>query len=143
MAGVAIHGSVRTNERKAILVILDGLHGHVPALNRMTLLAIRSHLAAVDIGVAIRAFRSHIGEDQFHVAIHALDFFVHAAERIAGLIMIEFRDAADRFPTRESMAIFAGNGDVPVRILGGILGRRSALALREGDKRKAEKANYG
>ena len=34
---------------------------------------------------------------------------MHAAERVAGLVVLKFRDAADGLPTQGGMAVFAGN----------------------------------
>ncbi len=75
----------------------------------MALLALRAHLPAVNIGVAIRALVSHLREDWFGVALHAGDILVHAAQREVGLAVVEVRKAADRLPGREGMAILAGD----------------------------------
>jgi hypothetical protein len=62
VAGPAIHRRVRADEREAILVIADRLHRNRPALYRVTLFAIRAELTAMNIGMAVRARRTHIGE---------------------------------------------------------------------------------
>jgi hypothetical protein len=65
-----------TQEWKAVLVIADLLHGDVPALDRVALRAVRPHLAAMDVRVAIRAVFANVRKYGFHVALRALHFFV-------------------------------------------------------------------
>ena len=55
VARVAVHGGVRSGKRKAIVMLLDLLHADLPSLNRVALLAVRSQLPPVNIGVAILA----------------------------------------------------------------------------------------
>ena len=81
----------------------------------MALIATAFHLSAVDVGVAIGAGVSDVGEDELGVALRARDVFVHAAQRITGLVMVEFGDAADRLPCREGMAVLTGDVQIPVR----------------------------
>jgi hypothetical protein len=65
--------------------------------------------------VAVGAVFADVGEDRFHVAAGARNFFVHAAQRVASGVVIEFRDCADGRPTRGRMAVFAGNIQGSVR----------------------------
>jgi len=85
----ALNGGVRTEKREAILVILHLLDGNIPALYSVALLAIRAHLAAVNVSVAVRAILAHIREDRLGMAVDALHLFVHAPQRVAGLVVIE------------------------------------------------------
>jgi hypothetical protein len=93
-------------------VILHLLDGNVPPLNGVTLCAIRSHFPLVNIihAMTILAILPHIREDWLDVALHALHFFVHAAKRIARLIVIELWHCANRAPACGSMAILARYG---------------------------------
>ena len=55
---------------------------------------------------------------------------MHAAQGVAGLVVIEFRNGADWFPTQCGMAVLAGNVQIAVRATGGgvnlpLPGRRS------------------
>jgi hypothetical protein len=109
VALVALYGSVSAQKRKSILVIADLLHRDIPALNGMALRAVRPHLAAMDVRVAIGAILPNIGEHGFYMALGALYLFVHAPERIFRLVVVEFGDRANRTPTRRRVAIFAGN----------------------------------
>ena len=121
MALLAGHGRVRAKQREAILVILYLLHGNVPALDRVALLAIRTHLPAVNIRVAVGAILSHVGEDRFYVALNARYFFVHAAQWIVRLVVIKLRHRADRTPARRRVTVFAWNRQRPVRAPRGFL----------------------
>jgi hypothetical protein len=51
----AIQTCVSPNEREPVVVFLHSLQDDAPAFHRMAFFAIRSHLPAVQIGVAIRA----------------------------------------------------------------------------------------
>jgi hypothetical protein len=106
VALLALKCSVRTEERKTILVILHLLVGDVPTPDRVALLAIGTILATMDVGVAIRTILGYIGENRFHVALGALNFFMHPGERIFCLVVIEFRDRSNGSPTGGGVAIF-------------------------------------
>jgi len=129
VAGIARHSGVRSEEWEAIVVVLDVPGGDIPALYGVALRAIRAHLAAVNVCVAIGAVFPYIGKDGFGVALHALHFFVHAAKGVLGFVVIEFGDRANRPPTGGGMAIFAWNGERSVRAARGLflrVGRRSS-----------------
>lgn len=82
----------------------------------MTALAVGAKLTAMDVGVAIGAVGTHVLEDQVGVAPGAANSLVHAAQRIPGLIVIEFGIGADRRPTGIRVAVLAGRRDGTVRI---------------------------
>ncbi len=118
---------MRSSQREAIIVLLHLLDRDLPSANRMALFAIRSKLALVNVRVAILTTLADIREHRFNVALHAGHRRVHAAERITGLIVVEFRDRPDRAPSAGSVAVLAGSGEVAVRTMrssGGL--RRSA-----------------
>jgi len=121
VALLAGHGRVRAKQREAVLVILDLLWRDVPALHRMTLFAVRTHLPAMYVRVAVRAILSDVGEDRLYVALDALHFFVHAAQRIVRLVVIKLRHRADRTPARRRVAILAGYRQRPVRAPRGLV----------------------
>jgi len=87
----------------------------------VALRAIRTHLPAVNVRVAVRAILSHVGEHRLYVAFEALHFFVHAAQRIVRLVVIKLRHRADRTPARRRVAILAGNRQRPVRAPRGLV----------------------
>lgn len=111
---------MRAKKRKAILVIVNLLYGNLPALHGVTLRAIRPHLALVNIGVAILASLSHVCEYRLCMALRAGHLFMHAAERILSLIVVEFGNRADRLPACRSVAILTGDGQGAVRASGSL-----------------------
>ena len=111
----ALHSRVGSEQREAVLVVLYLLHGNVPSLHRVALRAVRPHLSSVDVIVAILAILTHVGEDRFHVALCALHFFVHAPQRIFGLVVIELGDRLDGPPGRGGVAVLARGRERAVR----------------------------
>lgn len=106
------------SQRKAIVVLLDLCNRHLPAKYRMALFAVRSQLPAVDVGVAVLASLANVGEHWLDVALRAGYCLMHAAQRIPSLIVIEFRNGANRAPGRGGVAILAWHVQVPVRTVG-------------------------
>ena len=96
-------------------------HRNIPALHGVALRAVRAHLAAMDVCVAISAVLAYVCEYRFHVALGALHFFVHAAQRIVRLVVIEFGHRADRAPAGRCVAVFARYVQGPVGIPLGFL----------------------
>lgn len=98
-------------------MLLDLLHGDLPASNGVALFAIGPELAPVNIGVAILTALPNVCEQGLHVALNASHRLVHAAQRISRLIVIEFRNRTDRFPSARRMAILARNIEASVRTM--------------------------
>lgn len=115
MASIAFEGRVRSDQWEAIEVLTRLLQRNLPALDRVAGGAVCSELPLVNVRMAISALRSHVREDRTGVALHAGDLLVHAQERILRFVVIEFRLAADRFPTRECVAVVAGDVQRSVR----------------------------
>lgn len=115
MTVFALHSRVCSQQGKPVLVILNLLHGNIPSLDRVAICAIRAHLSLVHVGVAILAILSNVGENRFYVALRALHFFVHATQRILGLVMIKLRNSTDRPPSRSGVAILTRNRKSSVR----------------------------
>ena len=141
MAREAILQGMGAQQRKTVLVLLHRLQRNFPALHRVALLALCAELAAVNIGMAVRALRSHVGEHQARVTQAALHGFVHAAQWIARLVMIEFRKIADGLPAGEGVTILTSLVQRAVRAArGAALLRRlgcALLRLRAADQRRA------
>jgi hypothetical protein len=112
-------------------VIANRRDGNVPALDRVTRLAIRPELAPVDVRVAIRAFLSHVCKNELHMALSALHFFVHPTQGIARLVVVELGNTADGFPTEGRVAVFTGNGECAVGIARNLFLPRCTLPLPE------------
>ena len=81
----------------------------------MALLAIRTQLPLVNVGMAVLAALSNVAEHRFYVALSAGDGLVHAAQRVARPVVIEFWNRSDRRPPACCMAILTRNSEVPVR----------------------------
>ena len=121
MTIVALHGRVRSKQRKTVLVILHLLHGNIPALHRVTLRTIRPHLVPMHVGVAVLTIFGYIGENRFHMALRALHLLVHATQRIVSLVVVELRNRTNRPPPRRGVAVLARNREFPVRTSCGFL----------------------
>ena len=115
---IALHGGVRTQQRKTVLVILHLLDRDVPALHRVTLRAIGPHLALVYVFVAVLTVFPNVGENGLYVTLCALHFFVHSAQRVLRFIVIEFRNGSDRSPGRCRVTVFARNRQRAMRTPG-------------------------
>jgi hypothetical protein len=102
-------------------MLLQPLRLDAPPFYRVAILTFGAELPAMNIGMAIRAAGTDVGEDQAGVALRAAHFFMHPAERVTRAIVIKFGDAADWLPTCVRMAIFAGDGDGAVWIASGFL----------------------
>jgi len=90
----------------------------------------------VHIRVAVSAFVAHVSEDQFRVALGAGNGFMHATQRIAGLVVIKFREAANRRPAVYGVAVLARNRQSTMRAARAVIG----LSLRQ-DGRKQHEPN--
>jgi hypothetical protein len=77
-----------TGQWKAIVVLLDLLDRYLPAAHAMALLAIRSELPLVYVGVAVLAPLSDIREDGLHVTLDARYGLMHPPQRVSSLIVV-------------------------------------------------------
>ena len=111
-----------TDQREAVLVILNGLQRDLPSFDGVTICAASAELALVDIGVAIGTLGADVLEDHTGMALGASHFLVHAAQRIPSQIMIELRIGPYGLPACRGMAIRARNRNRTMRI--GDLGLR-------------------
>ena len=123
---LALRGRVSPEQRKAILVVLYLLDGDVPALHRVALRAVRAHPSLVHVGMTVLAILPDIRENRLHMAPRAVHFFMHTAQRILGVVVIEFGVRLDRAPRCGRVTIFAG--EVQHRAMG-TCGRRPTLLL--------------
>jgi len=110
VALVACHQGMRAHQRKTILVVADRIQCDVPALHRVAALAIGAELSAMNVGMAICAFGADILENHAGMALGAAHLLVHAAQWIAGAVVVELGVGPDRPPTGVGVAILAGNG---------------------------------
>jgi hypothetical protein len=109
VAGIAVHRSVRSSQREAVVMLLNLPNRDLPTTDRVALLAARSQLPLVNVGVTILATLSNIGENRPDVTFSAAHGLMHAAQRVFGLVVIEFWSAADWFPPGRCVAVLARN----------------------------------
>ena len=119
VTGVALQRGVRAHQRETILVILNLLHRDLPSLDAVALFATGAELSLMNVRVAIGTSAADVAEDQLCVARGARHLQVHATQRILRLVMIEFRDTADRLPAAEGVTVLARDVQWPVRTVGG------------------------
>lgn len=115
MAVGAVQPGMPTHQRETILVLSHALQGDVPPFDRMALLAIGAHLTPVNVGVAVRAIHTYIGEHRLGVALRAGHSLVQSAQRILGLIMVELGNRTNRLPSHRGVTVLAGDVQVAVR----------------------------
>ena len=118
VAGIAIDGGVSAGQGEAIIVLLNFLNRYCPSTHAVALLAIRTELAFVNIGMAVLAARAHIAEHRLHVALRTSHVLVKAAQRVTGAVVIKFGNGADRLPALRSVAVLAGNVQIAMRAIG-------------------------
>ena len=122
------------------------LHRDIPALHRVALRTIRSHLALVHVFVTVLAILPYVGEDRLYMALRALHFFVHAAQRILRLVVVKFRYRPYRPPRRCVVAVFTRYRQRTVWAARGLLLRRSsaeATYQQERQKQPDDKLDAG
>lgn len=126
VARFALHCGVRSEQREAIKVILHLLNRDVPSLDGVALFAILPQLMTVNVlvGVTVDAILADIGKHGLNVAFRALHFFVHTAQGIFSLVVIEFGHCANGTPTCGGMAVLTRNGQGTMRTAGSGLMRK-------------------
>lgn len=115
VAGVTGNRRVCADQGESILVIAHRLQGDLPPLHRVALLALRAELAAVNVGVTVRAFGSDVREHEADMTLCAGNSLVQATQRVMRLVMIELHDIAQRFPRCERVTILAGDRQISMR----------------------------
>lgn len=79
MAVRTVQSGVPTNKREPVVVLSHLLKNDAPALDSVALFAVRSHLSAMDVGMAIRAVGSGIREHRLGMTLGAGHPLVQAA----------------------------------------------------------------
>jgi hypothetical protein len=115
VAGVAIKRRVCSDQRKSVLVVLNGPERYHPVFHRVTLPAVRPHLSAVNIGVTVRAPCTRVREDWLEMALATGDPLVRAKQRKSCRVVVEFRDGPNRLPAIGSMAVLARDTQAAMR----------------------------
>lgn len=79
VTGIAVHGCVSADQRKAILMFIDIVNGNLPAIGIVTQLALCPVLPPVQVGVTVLALQWCVAENKILVAIGTLHLCVPAA----------------------------------------------------------------
>jgi hypothetical protein len=95
---VAVDHGVRADQREPVLMLIDVVHRHLPAIDAVAQIAFGSVLAAMDVGMTVLALASDVGEHAINMAFLAEDIHVHTPQWIARLSMIKLGILADRHP---------------------------------------------
>lgn len=115
VAVLALCRRVRANKRKAVLMVLDRLHVHLPALHRVAALAVGTHLAAMEVSVTVGALHPDVRKHQAGMALPAAHVHVHAAQRILCFVVIEFGNGSQRTPRGVRVAVLTSQVEGAVR----------------------------
>lgn len=110
-----IQSGMSPHQGEAVIVFLYPLRNDVPPFHGMALFAIGSHLAAMNISVAVGAIGSGVREHRFRMTLRARYSLVQATQRISRLVVIELRNCTDRLPSCRRVAVLAGNIQVAMR----------------------------
>ena len=84
----------------------------------------------MNICVAVRAILAHIREDRLNVAFGTFHFFMHPAQRVLCLVVLEFRNRPDREPSRCCVAVLAWDRKWAVRVASAVFLRLAADGVR-------------
>jgi hypothetical protein len=113
---ITIHNRMRADQRETILVLIDVVHRHGPAVRVVTQVALSTILASVNVGVAVLALLAGISEDRVNVALLARDLRMKTTQGKCRLAVIKFRLRAQGQPTFTGMAVLTRNFQRPMRI---------------------------
>jgi len=115
VAGIAIDRRVSAGQRETVIVLLNFLDRDSPSAHAVALFTIRAQFALVNVGVAVLAAQAHVAEHRLHVALRTGHILVQAAQRIVGLVVIEFGNGANRLPALGGVTVLTRNAEVSVR----------------------------
>jgi len=123
VAGLAVGHGVNPGEGKSPGgVQLQNFLLVAPTIRGVAILAIQPELAAMHVGVAVRAGAAHFGEFQALVAANAIGELVRSLQQEAGIRVFEGHGPAEFFPGFGSVAALAIPFQKAVRALGSVLG---------------------
>lgn len=95
-------------------MLLHLLDRNGPSPNGVALVAFGAELPLVNVRVAVLATQPRIRKHRLHVTLRASYSLMHTAQGITGLVVIEFRNGADRPPCIRRVTILARNIQIPV-----------------------------
>ena len=98
-------------QRESIVVLLDLLDPHIPALHVVALFATGSELALMNIGVTVGTLPAHISEHGLGVALRACNALVHPTQGEASRVVIKLGNRSNGLPALKRVAVLAGNAE--------------------------------
>lgn len=141
VAGITVDRCVGAGQRETIVVLLHIFYCDGPSADGVALFAIRAQLTLVNIGMAVLAALTDAGENHLHVTLDASDAGVHAAQRIACLVVVELRNCSDRLPAIRGVAVLARHGQTAMWTTRAFGGGLRSCASRERGKREHHNEN--
>ena len=118
VTGVAVDCRVRPNQWKPVHMLVDVVGGYLPASVSMTLVALGSVLAAVNISMAVLALLAYIDEHWIGMAFLTLQLGMEAAQRESGLSVLKLWDGPKGSPALRGVTVFTPYIQVSMRIHG-------------------------
>jgi hypothetical protein len=91
MTRIAIHSSVRTDQRETVLVFIDVMYRYLPPISVVAKLTLRAILTAMEVSMTILALFRNIAEIEISMAVTTCDHSVSSAQRKFGFRVIELR----------------------------------------------------
>ena len=79
-------------------MLLDLLQGYLPSFDSVALLAVCAQFAPVNVSMTACACGAHVGEHRLGMTRSAAHSLMHPTQGITGLVVVEFRNIADRGP---------------------------------------------
>lgn len=117
MAGIARNGGVRSKQREPVQMILQCVRRSPPAPDRMAILAGRAELAAMEIGVTVRALLAYLRKDLADMTLAASHVLVQAPQGEFRLrVMVELCFGTNGLPTGRRVAALARRRQRTMRI---------------------------
>jgi hypothetical protein len=118
MTGLTISASMSAHQREPVLVSFYGLHGNIPASDRMTFFTFSTKLTAMYVRMAVGTPHPHLRKNKVCMTQAARSARMHSTEGEAGLVVVEIRVGPNRAPVDRGVAILTGYAEVTVRVTG-------------------------
>jgi len=109
VAGVAVDGSVSSDQGKSILMFIDVMNGNLPAIGIVAECALRAVFAPMQICMAVLALYGCAAENEILVALGTLHLCVSATQGKLSPRVVEFDLGAQRLPALRGVTLLAIN----------------------------------
>jgi hypothetical protein len=136
VACITIHNRMRTDQRETVLMLVDVVDRHSPAVGVVTQVALGTVFASMNVGVAILALLAGIRENRIDVALLTGNFGMEATQRKCCFAMIKLRPRTQRKPAFAGMAVLTRNLQRPMRI--SVRRRDAGIFLANGGAQEQE-----